>query len=81
MSRGMYHIISETTEDRFDETVSLDDAIRIARALAGEGRANEPVLIEYDGRVIHQCVLTPNGVVDESSVDPVGSPQTQGVHA
>lgn len=75
MNRGMYHIISETTEDRFDETDSLDEALRIARGLATEGRPDEPVSIEYDGRVIHQFVLTPNGVIDESSVHLVSSPR------
>ena len=77
MTRGAYQIISETTEDRFDETDSLDEALRIARGLAAEGRAGDAVSIEYDGRVIHQFVLTPSGVVDESPVRYAGLPQRE----
>ncbi len=77
MTRGAYQIISETTEDRFDETDSLDEALRIARGLAGEGQANEPVSIEYGGRVIHQFVLTPNGVVDEATIRHAGLSQRE----
>ncbi len=64
-TQGAYHIISETTEDRFDETYSLDEALRIAQGLAREGQVNNPVSIEHNGRVIHQFVRTADGVVDE----------------
>jgi hypothetical protein len=37
MISDAYCIISETTEDRFDETESLEEAIRIARSLVREG--------------------------------------------
>ena len=36
MISDAYCIISETSEDRFDETDSLEEAIRIARSLARE---------------------------------------------
>ncbi len=68
MTRGTYYIISETTEDRFDEAGSLDEAIRIARALVKESQAGDPVSIEHNGRVIHQLVLTPEGIVEELPV-------------
>jgi hypothetical protein len=64
-----YCIISETTEDRFDETVSLEEAIRIARSLAREGQAGEPVSIEHRGKVIRQLVLMPDGMVEEEAID------------
>jgi hypothetical protein len=69
MSRGTYYIVSETTEDRFDEANSLDEALRIARSLVKECPAGEPISIEHDGQVIRQLVLTPEGNVEE---EPVG---------
>ena len=65
MNPNAYCIISETTEDRFDEVDSLEEAIRIARALARESQAGEPVSIEHQGRVIRQLVLMPDGRVSE----------------
>lgn len=63
MISDAYCIISETTEDRFDETDSLEEAIRIARSR--ESKAGDPVSIEYQGRIIRQLVLMPNGRVEE----------------
>ena len=68
MIHGAYHIVSESTEDRFDEVESLAEALLVARGLALEGRAGDPVLIEHDGRVIHQFVLTAEGIVEEGPV-------------
>lgn len=68
MTPGAYYIISETTEDRFDEADSLDEALRIARGLVKEGQAESPVSIERNGRVIRQLVLTPDGKVEEAPV-------------
>lgn len=68
MARGTYCIVNETTEDRFDEVESLDEAVRIARGLVREGRAGEPLSIEHDGRVVRQFVLTAEGAVEEPSV-------------
>ena len=64
MISDAYCIISETSEDRFDETDSLEEAVRIARSLR-ESRAGDPVSIEFRGRVIRQLVLMPNGRVEE----------------
>lgn len=63
-----YCIISETTEDRFDEVDSLEEAICIARALARENEAGDPVSIEHRGRIIRQLVLLPNGSISEEEI-------------
>jgi hypothetical protein len=68
MNPKAYCIISETTEDRFDETDSLEEAIRIARALARESQAGDPVSIEHRGRVIRQLVLLPDGMISEEEI-------------
>lgn len=68
MKANAYCIISETTEDRFDEVDNLEEAIRIARAVARENQASEPVSIEHRGRVIRQLVLLPNGRVSEKEI-------------
>lgn len=68
MARGEYFIISEATEDRFGEAESLDEALRIARGVARESQAGDPISIEHDGRVVRQLVLTPEGVVEEALV-------------
>lgn len=69
MARGEYSIISETTEDRFGEAESLDEALRIARGVVQDSQAGDPISIEHDGMVIRQLVLTPAGVVEEAVSD------------
>ncbi len=68
MSQGTYYIVNETTEDRFDEADSLEEALRIARDVVKESQAGDPVSIEHNGRVIRQLVLTPEGEVEEEPV-------------
>ena len=68
MTQAASHIVNETTEDRFDEVDSLDEALQIARGAAKEGRAGEPVSIEHNGKVIRQFVLTADGKVEEAQV-------------
>jgi len=68
MTRGTYYIISETTEDRFDEVDSLDEAMRIARNLVKESQGGDPISIEHNGKVIRQLVLSPDGFVEEVPV-------------
>lgn len=60
-----FHITSESTEDTFDSTESLQDAIRIAREVARQGQAGDPVCIEHNGKNIRQFLLLPNGEVTE----------------
>ncbi len=68
MNANAYCIISEITEDRFDEVDSLEEAIRVARAVARERQACDPVSIEHRGRVIRQLVLLPDGRVAEEEI-------------
>jgi len=68
MISNAYCIISETSEDRFDETDSLEEAIRIARSVVREGQAGEPVSIEHRGKVIRQLVLMPDAEVEEEAI-------------
>jgi hypothetical protein len=68
MKRNAYCIISETTEDRFDEVDSLEEPIRIARAVASESQPGDPVSIEHRGRVIRQLMLMPDGSVSEEEI-------------
>ena len=46
----------------------LEEAIRIARSLARDGRAGDPVSIEHRGKVIRQLVLKPDGKVEEEAL-------------
>jgi hypothetical protein len=68
MISNAYCIIRETTEDRFDETVSPEEAIRIARSLMREGQTGDPVSIEHRGKVVRQLVLMPDGKVQEEAI-------------
>jgi hypothetical protein len=68
MNPNAYRINNETTEDCFDEVDSLEEAIRIARAVVRESQAGEPVSIEHRGRVIRQLVLAPDGRVLEEEI-------------
>jgi hypothetical protein len=65
MTMYPYYITSENTEDRFDSTDNLQEAIRIAREVAQQGQAGDPVCIEHKGKNIRQFVLMHNGKVEE----------------
>ncbi len=60
-----FYVTSENSEDRFDSTDNLQDAIRIAREVVQKGQSGELVCIEYRGKNIRQFVLMPNGRVEE----------------
>jgi len=62
------HIIAETSEDRFDEVSSLEEAVRIAYSLLREGQPGDPISIEHRGKVIRQMVLRPDGTVEEEEL-------------
>jgi hypothetical protein len=68
MKPNAYYIISETTEDRFDEVDTLEVAIRIGRAVARESQAGAAVSIEHRGRIIRQLVLREDGTVAETDI-------------
>jgi hypothetical protein len=63
MNMAKFSITSENTEDTFDATEVLQDAIRIAREVAQQGQAGDPVCIEHNGKNMWQFVLLPNGEV------------------
>ncbi len=65
---SQFHITSENTEDTFDSTDNLQDAIRIAREVAQKGPNGDPVCIEHKGKNIWQFVLMPNGKVAEEAL-------------
>ncbi len=64
MRTNLYHVISDATEDRFGEAESLEQALRIARSIVGEGHVGS-VGIEHQGRVIRQLIRTADGRVKE----------------
>jgi hypothetical protein len=69
MRNDLYHIVSSTSEDRFDRAESLEEALRIARLVVQrEGRVEEPVLIEHRGFVIRELTLKPDGKVAEEVI-------------
>ncbi|HZU35205.1 MAG TPA: hypothetical protein VFA18_04830 [Gemmataceae bacterium] len=63
-----FHITSESTEDTFDSTDNLTEAIRIAKEIAEKGQTGDPVCIEQNGRNIWQFILLPNGRVAEKKI-------------
>lgn len=63
-----FYITSENTEDAFDSTDNLEDAIRIAKQVAQTGQAGDPVNIAHKGKNIRQFVLMPNGKVTEEAL-------------
>jgi hypothetical protein len=68
MISNAYCIIRETTEDCFDESESIEEAVRIARSVVREGQAGDPVSIEHRGKVIRQLILMPDGKVEEETI-------------
>jgi hypothetical protein len=67
-SMSQFYIVSEDTEDTFDSADNLQDAIRIAKEVAQEAPAGEPVCIEHEGKIVWQCVLMPDGKVAEEAI-------------
>jgi hypothetical protein len=68
MNMPQFHITCESTEDTFDTTDNLQDAMRIAREVTRQGQTGYPVCIELNGKNIWQFVLMPNGKVAEDSL-------------
>jgi len=68
MTQGTHYIISETTEDRFDESDSLEEALRVARDLVKVRQAGDPVSVKHAGRVMRRFVLIPDGEVEKEPV-------------
>ena len=64
-----FHIINESTEDTFESTDNLQEAIRVAREAARQGQAGDPVsILESGGKAVWQFVLLPDGKVAEQAI-------------
>ena len=64
-----FYIINESTEDTFESTDNLQDAIRMAREVASQGQAGDPVsILESGGKAVRQFVLMPDGTVAEQAI-------------
>ena len=62
---SQFHVTDENSEDTFDSADTLQEAIRIAREVARQGRAGELICVEHEGKNIRQFVRLPNGEVEE----------------
>jgi hypothetical protein len=69
MNMSQFYIINESTEDTFESTDNLQDAIRVAREVARKGQAGDPVsILESGGKAVRQFVLMPDGTVAEQAI-------------
>jgi hypothetical protein len=61
-----FYIINESTEDTFESTDNLQDAIRVAREVAKQGQAGDPIsILESGGKAVRQFLLMSDGMVAE----------------
>lgn len=65
---SQFLITNESTKDTFATAEDLGDAVRIAREVARQGPAGDPVSVEDEGKTIRQLVLLPDGTVEEQAV-------------
>jgi len=66
---SQFYVINESTEDTFESTDNLQDAIRVAREVARQGQAGDPVsILESGGKAVRQFVLMPDGTVAEQAI-------------
>lgn len=64
-----FHIVNESTEDTFASTENLESAIRLAREVARQGPAGDPVsILESGGKAVRQFLLLPDGTVAEQAI-------------
>ena len=64
-----FYIVNESTEDTFEPADNLQDAIRVAREVAKQGRAGDPVsILESGGKAVRQFVRMPDGTVAEQAI-------------
>jgi hypothetical protein len=69
MNMSQFYIINESTEDTFESTDNLPDAIRAAQEVARQGQPGEPVsILESGGNAIRQFVLMPDGTVKDQAI-------------
>jgi hypothetical protein len=63
------YIVNESTEDMVEAGDNLQDAIRLAREITGEGPAGDLVsALESGGQAVRQFVRLPDGTVAEQSI-------------
>jgi hypothetical protein len=66
---SQFYVVSEVTEDTFEATDDLQDAIRVAREVARQGAAGEPVsILDSGGKAVKQFVLMSDGTVAEQPI-------------
>ena len=66
---SQFYVVNESTEDTLASADDLQDAIRVAREVASQGQAGDPVsILESGGKAVRQFVLMPDGTVAEQAV-------------
>jgi hypothetical protein len=66
---SQFYVVHESTEDTLEATAELQDAIRVAREVAGRGPAGDPVsVLDSGGKAIRQFVRMPDGTVAEQAI-------------
>ena len=72
---SQFYVVNESTEDTFEASDNLQDAIRLARELASQGQAGDPVSVEIGGKAVKQYVRMADGTVAEQ---PIARPAKPG---
>ena len=66
---SQFYIVNESTEDTFESSDNLQEAICAAREVARQGQAGDPVsILESGGKAVRQFVLMPDGTVAEQAI-------------
>jgi hypothetical protein len=64
-----YYVVNESTEDTFESSGNLEDAVRVAREVARQGREGDPVsIIEVGGMAVRQFLRMADGSVVEQGI-------------
>jgi hypothetical protein len=70
---SQFYIVNESTEDTIEAADNLQDAIRVAKEVARQGQAGDPVsVLESGGKAVRQFVLLPDGTVAEQAIAGLG---------
>ena len=71
---AQFYIVNESTEDMVEAGENLQDAIRLAKKMTGDGPAGGPVsILDSGGLAIKQFVRMPDRTVAEQAVPLVAS--------
>jgi hypothetical protein len=66
---SQFYVVNESTEDTFEASGDLQDAIRLARDVARQGQSGDLVsILEGAGKAVRQFVLMPDGTVAEQPI-------------